>query len=815
MIFPKTPSNERDRLEKLRSYEILDTAGEQEFDDLTMIASEICGTPISLISLVDQERQWFKSKVGLNATETPRNISFCGHAINEPNTIFEINDAHKDERFHDSPLVTGNPKIRFYAGVPLVTDEGEALGTLCVIDQKPKVLNDSQRRTLEALSRQVLSQLELKKRNLELTKLLKEGQKLKTQFKLLSLVASKSENLVIITDEKYRIIYANDSFIDISGYSLTKIKRKTPVDLFLGENANPIHAQRLKQKLQEQEPFSVELPCKTKTGEIRWISYHVSLIYNEEKEIENYIAVGLDITNEYIQRSTLQNLSLVASKTHNAVVITNEKGEVEYVNEAFISLTGYSFEEVAGKKPGSMLQGPDTKEEHKEAMRRGIASRKPFTQEILNYTKNGEAYWLSCSISPVLNHKGELLKFIAIEQDVTIDKKNKELLIQAKEEAIMGEKVKDQFLSNMSHEIRTPMNGIIGITNILLNESDLSTKNLELVQHVNGAANHLLTIINDILDLSKINAEKLTFEQINFDLHKIFEAMHYSLGLKAEEKGIDFVSDIDPKVPVIVSGDPVRFNQILLNLASNAIKFTERGTVSIKVNLLETNAKGPRLLFKVQDTGIGIAREHIGKVFNQFNQSNITITRKFGGTGLGLSISKKLIEMHDGKVTVESELGKGTTFIFDLQLFSQIDEHQSNGEDSFIDMSAEEKATVKILLAEDNKLNQIVATRHVKGFGFNIDVVENGQEAIDRLRIQDYDLVLMDVNMPVMNGLDATRFIRSNLKEKKGLKVAAMTASVLNKDISLCYDAGMDDFISKPFVPEELYQKIINLVRSN
>ncbi len=810
MVFPKSPENEKERLAALKSYQILDTLSEQNFDDITLIASQICGTPISLISLVDENRQWFKSKVGLEATETHRDFAFCAHAINEPKQIFEIPDAYEDDRFHDNPLVTGGPNVRFYAGVPLVTPNGEALGTLCVIDNEPKSLTDDQKIALEGLSRQVMAQLELRRKNRQLSKMLDDHQKMNEKFKLLSLVARKADNLILILNENKQIIYVNQAFLKKCGFSKQELFLKNPLDLFENEYSENIFAE-LNEKLANEKPFTMELPYKKKEGGVLWIETHISIVKDELGEIKKYIAVGSDVTDLREERKILSNLSLVASKTQSAVIITNASGEIEYANPAFENMTSYRLEEVKGKKPGSFLQGKDTDPSHIAQMRAGIKSLKPFNQVILNYTKTGEAYWLSCSISPVFDDAGKLMKFVAVEQDVTKQKEHENALIKAKEEAIAGQLVKDQFLSNMSHEIRTPMNGIIGISNILLKNDNLCTKNRELVQHINGAANHLLVIINDILDLSKINAEKLTFEKINFDFRSIFKTLHYSLGLKAEEKGIEFITDLDPKIPECLAGDPTRFNQILLNLSSNAIKFTERGKVNIEAKLLEVNEKGPKIEFYVRDTGIGIKKDKIKDVFNQFTQSNLTIARKFGGTGLGLSIAKKLVEMYEGTIEIESEYGKGTVFSFSLQFFHEVAEVKSV-DDSFVDLSDKEKANIKILLAEDNKLNQIVATRQIKNFGFKIDVAENGQEAIDQLLKKEYDLILMDVNMPVMNGLDATRYIRKNLKEKRDIKIAAMTASVLTKDIQLCYDAGMDDFISKPFVPEELYQKIILLM---
>lgn len=399
-----------------------------------------------------------------------------------------------------------------------------------------------------------------------------------------------------------------------------------------------------------------------------------------------------------------------------------------------------------------------------------------------------------------------------LREEIDVRIKNEEELIIAKDEAIQGAVIKDQFLSNMSHEIRTPLNGIIGMTNILL-ETEMSEEQSKYLSAVSYSSKNLLVIINDILDLSKINAERIDLESTNFNIRQVLESVDKTLRLKVDEKAIGLNLEISDDIPEVLQGDPARLNQILLNLVGNAVKFTEKGSVDIKCSLVKQTEEAYRIHFDITDTGIGIKKDNIQKIFESFSQANSGINRKFGGTGLGLPISKKLIELFGGELTVESEYGKGSRFHFAVDFGMPIDEEVSTDNDLDIQISDEEKAQIKILLAEDNKINQIVAKRFLDKFGFQSEIANHGKEAIQKVQENDFDLILMDIQMPELDGLEATRFIRNSLKEekKKNIKIMAMTASVLKKEIDRCYEAGMDEYIAKPFDPDELYNKILSL----
>lgn len=535
MISAPKPINESERLSELYSYDILDTEDEKEFDDLAQLASDICGTPIALISLIDPDRQWFKSKVGIDAAETSRDIAFCAHAILQDD-IFEVEDTLLDERFADNPLVTNDPNIRFYAGTPLVTPRGYALGTLCAISDKPQKLSNKQRRALDVLGNEVVSRLELK-----------------------------------------RTIKALES----------------------------------------------------------------------------------------------------------------------------------------------------------------------------------------------------------------------------------ASKFKSMFLSNVSHEIRTPMNGVIGLTELLLG-TPLNEQQREYTNSIQRSGESLLRIINDVLDLSKVESGKLDIETIQFDVDDIITDVIHCFEHQASGKALALSYDVSPQ-EYLYKGDPFRIRQVLNNLVGNAIKFTESGSVTVSYEVLHRSEKESVLHFSVKDTGIGISPEQQSLLFNRFNQADSSTTRKYGGTGLGLSISKELVELMGGEIGLTSLPGEGTEFWFSLSLGKSCKKELLGTKYT---EELPETFNSKVLIVDDNRVNQVVAKGMLENLGIEVELAENGALAIAMMRDTAYDLILMDCQMPVMDGFEAVKHIRSHDSFVKDsfVPVVAMTANAMAEDKKHCLDAGMDDYLSKPLSFERLHQ---------
>ncbi|OSZ81806.1 hypothetical protein CAP35_00625 [Chitinophagaceae bacterium IBVUCB1] len=385
-----------------------------------------------------------------------------------------------------------------------------------------------------------------------------------------------------------------------------------------------------------------------------------------------------------------------------------------------------------------------------------------------------------------------------------------ELAQKEKEVAERTAQLKQQFMANMSHEIRTPMNAIVGMTSLLQSKNPLPEQ-VKYLKAIQQSADNLLVIINDILDLSKIEAGKIVIEQTDFSLREVIHSVRDMLMLKAEEKKLNFKVSVEEGIPARVTGDPTRINQILINLAGNALKFTENGFVAINVTIQKKQDKKYWLKFDVADTGIGISPDYVGKIFESFTQAGTDVARKFGGTGLGLTISKQLTELMGGEISVTSELGKGTTFTVVLPI-TESDVQVVEQKSSVLDAQSMQRLNkVKLLLVEDNEFNRMVAEDTLKELlpNIKIDIAINGQEAVNRVQQQQYDIVLMDIQMPVMDGVTATRNIRTTLPAPaKDVKIIAMTANVLQEDVNQYFNTGMNAYVSKPFQADELLLKM-------
>lgn len=370
-------------------------------------------------------------------------------------------------------------------------------------------------------------------------------------------------------------------------------------------------------------------------------------------------------------------------------------------------------------------------------------------------------------------------------------------------------KAKQQFLSNMSHEIRTPMNAIIGFTKVLL-KTELSGKQKEYLSAIKLSGDALIVLINDILDLAKVDAGKMIFEKIPFRLEKSINAMLHLFEPKIHEKNLVLVKEIDKNIPRVLSGDPVRLHQIIMNLLSNAVKFTSKGKIIVTVKMVHEDPEKVTLEFSVRDTGIGITNEKIIKIFENFQQASSDTARLYGGTGLGLAIVKQLVENQKGKIEVKSKEGKGSTFSFKLDFQKTTALPEEEVEVVYLDRRLE---GVKILVVEDIALNQLLMKTLLDDFGFESDIVGNGRLAVEKLQTNAYDIVLMDLQMPEMNGFEATESIRNTLK--LNVPIIALTADVTTVDLSKCKAVGMDDYIAKPVDERMLYTKMIGFLKRN
>ena len=497
---------------------------------------------------------------------------------------------------------------------------------------------------------------------------------------------------------------------------------------------------------------------------------------------------------------------------HAIVSETDVHGTITYANDAFCRISQQSRHELVGQSHrivNSAVHPPEFWEEMYAALGRGEV----WQGEVCNRAKDGSTYWVQATNSAVRDDRGTLLGYVSIRTDITDNKlhqqrleETQKLLIEATEKAEAANLAKSEFLATMSHEIRTPMNGVLGMLGLLL-DSEMPPDQRKLVLTARESADSLLVVINDILDYSKLEANRIQLESISFSPLQIIDGILSILSARADAKSIMLDSDIAPDLPPWIEGDPTRLRQILFNLVGNAIKFTERGSVRLIVSHRSIENDDIELYFEVRDTGIGVPKEARSRLFTRFSQADGSTTRKFGGTGLGLAISKQLANMMGGAIGVESSPGKGSRFWFTIRARTaeRPEDPVSPAADAY-DALIDRK--LRILVADDNHVNQMFVSALLAKRGHTVDVVANGIEAIVALNRCQYDIVLMDVQMPEMDGPTATRQIRRLPGPVSAIPIIALTANAMAGQREEYLAAGMDDYVSKPIDPVELFASI-------
>jgi len=480
------------------------------------------------------------------------------------------------------------------------------------------------------------------------------------------------------------------------------------------------------------------------------------------------------------------------------IFIVDYSGEILYHNPSAKETLGYGANGLIGKNFFDFIL-PESLPEFKKAYQK--STKRKFNESVeFQFLCKDKSYKYLEFNSINLFQKEKIKGLILDCRDIEQRKKDAQELLRA-------QKAKELFLANISHEIRTPINGIAGMAS-LLSQNPNANEQATYLQAIQSAADNLKVIINDILDLASIESGKLKLEQIGFNLNDLLHSLINTFSFQASEKKIDLNYDLNEEANKIFIGDPVRLNQILLNLISNAIKFTHHGTITVNCFVKKKEAKRSILTFEVIDTGIGIPKDKLQTIFESFSQADASVTRKYGGTGLGLTIVKQLVELQHGSIEVKSEEGKGSTFTFtipyEIGSRSNIKGHLAKDSPLF-------KKTLKdlsVLLVEDNDINRLYASSILKIWDCKVDTAENGYVAIEKIKNEDYDLVLMDIQMPVMDGFEATKAIHALPAPKNQVPIIALTANATRKDIEQCLASGMNDAIPKPFTPEDLYDKL-------
>lgn len=650
-----------------------------------------------------------------------------------------------------------------------------------------------------------------------------EAEAARTRIQLQTVLDS-TPALIVALDEKGQITLINRFALNLLGYTEEELLGRNWFDTCLPqpegrEHVYPVFRRIMAGEIAPVEEFENTVLCRN--GRQPLIAWRNTSMTDEHGRIVGTLSSGMDITERKRAEEVLRLHKLVVETAKDGFWMVDMMGNLRGANEAYARMSGYTVDELLNMHI-SQLDVAEKSVGEVAAHSAKIIAQGSDRFEARHRRKDGQEIDVEVSV----RYMPETQSFFSFLHDITerkraehelrdlnerleerVEQRTRELT-QAKQLAESANRIKSEFLANMSHEIRTPMNSILGMAHLALNvEAD--RRNQGYLKKIQSSGEHLLGIIDDILDFSKLDAGKLRIDTVDFDLPRVLENVNILVAGKAAAKGLELVFDTEKDFCLNLRGDPLRLAQILANYVDNAIKFTEKGRIILRTMRIEESNASCLVRFEVQDSGIGIGEAEKAKLFQPFQQIDASSTRRYGGTGLGLVICKQLAEMMLGEVGVDSVPGQGSTFWLSVRLEKTgmpCCVKSGNGADVPSAMLAVIRGA-RILLAENNLFNQQVATEFLENAGATVCVAQNGKEALDLLDKDRFDCVLMDIQMPVLDGFEATRLIRSN-PALAGIPVIAMTANVLNEDRERCLGAGMNDFISKPFKPHAFYAVI-------
>ncbi|WP_422048933.1 ATP-binding protein [Shimia sp.] len=494
------------------------------------------------------------------------------------------------------------------------------------------------------------------------------------------------------------------------------------------------------------------------------------------------------------QQTEMRQLSLVARNANDCVIISDKNRHIVWVNDAFTRITGFSLAEAKGQAIVDLLTGNIEELRSYKPIEDAVAAGRAFRGELQNVTKDGRRIWVDVNLFPIRDEAGEVEFFVSIERDVTEARQLAQDMVTAREAAEQGARTKAEFLANMSHEIRTPLSGVIGMADLLA-ETQLDTEQARFTETIRGSSMSLMAIINDILDLSKLDAGRMQLHPVVFSPHACIKETLDLLSPAADDKGLVITFNVGESTPDYVKADDGRIRQVLTNILGNAIKFTDTGGVDVMLRHT-CDANGRRLICKVSDTGIGIPKDQQDKIFDHFTQAEAATSRKFGGTGLGLSITRHILDVMGGSIMVESEPGEGATFCVEIPYEDVEQSELSPMQAANTDVPAQIEPGLRILVAEDNQTNRFLMKKYLKDQPLELAFAEDGQEAVEMVEGFAPNLIFMDMSMPRLNGVEATKAIRKMAIAQP--TIVALTAHAFDGEMQACLDAGMDEFLTKP-----------------
>lgn len=779
----------------LRDHFVLDTAPEERFDRIAELAAAYFKVPIALVSLVDSDRQWFKACIGLPVRETPREWAFCDHSIRlGPDSLLIVEDASRDARFSDNPLVVGAPHIRFYAGAVLTTADGHNLGTLCVIDtqQRPRP-SDVDLAFLRALAKMVVDQLELSKAR----GILEEQQRLLKHAEAISGVGHWRFDLitqqVTWSDEVFRI-HALPLDAGVPPYE--------QIQKLYHEDDRATLTELVDRAVTTGEGYEFQLRIRRPDGSIRYTIAKAECVLNTAGETTSIFGVFQDVTAQFLASATLaeseRHCRMLADNVRDIIAVYDADGLFRYVSPSITNLLGYAPEEMLGHTPFMFMHGDDHERVARE-FKVAATSADDMTVEYRALAKGGEVRWFEAKPRFHRDASGAIVEISDSVRDVTDRRLREAALQQARLDAENASAAKATFLANMSHEIRTPMNAVFGFTELLA-RMDLTEEQRKYLRLIADSGRAMMRLLNDILDMSKIDSGRM---QVAAEPVHLGHKLHVCAQLMepiARSKAVDLTISLDPALPEYVIGDPLRLRQILLNLIGNAVKFTDHGAITV-----HARARQGMLSIDVEDSGIGIAPDRLDMIFQQFAQADASVARRFGGTGLGLSISAELARLMGGSIDVVSAVGVGTTFTLRIPLVEAATHGQPDrpAPRGMAASSAGHAAPLRVLIAEDHAVNRALITAMADAAGFAHAIAADGAEAVAMVQAAadagaPFDLVLMDMQMPVVDGLTATRRIRALGFTAERLPIVALTANAYAEDKAACLAAGMQAHLAKP-----------------
>ncbi len=768
------------------------------FDRLTALACAMFGTKHAMVGIVDGDRTLFRSNVGLGQSELARELSVTNMVVGMgPDAALVVEDALENPRTAQHPMVVGPPFLRFFAGVAIKNAEGRAVGAIGVMDVKPRPRpGEAEIENLRVLGRmaaEIVDQADLLARQNERYELLRLAEEMAGvgQWRL-----DAATMTVTWSDEVYRIHGVERTAFDPS--------YDDAVSFYHPEDRVPLVA-AIERGLKDGVGYHMTLRLRRADGVERLVETQAGCDRAPDGRVTGMFGVFRDVTEAEEKARRLAESEtrhrLLAERSTDVIITYGFDGQTTYWSPAVEAVIGYRPEELVGQSVAALIH-PDDRDAAIASYFAFATDPKAFhqTRRYRVVTKSGEIRWFETRATVTRDANGKGVEFQDVVRDVTETKRLEEELVEARDRAEAGARAKSEFLANMSHELRTPLTSVIGFAGLLKDSPNLPEQERRHVERIAAASDSLLGVINDILDYSKLEAGRVEVEPLAFEPRALADAVGAMVEGVVQAKGTRLVLDVADGVPGWLMGDAGRLRQVTLNFLSNAAKFTTGGEIR-----LATTWREGRLRVEVRDTGIGIPEAKMARLFERFAQADASTTRLYGGTGLGLAISRRLIEMMGGEIGATSTPGEGSTFWFEVPAA------EAEAPETTAHAEARAPTGMRVLVADDAPANRELVSAILGGLGLTVDLVEDGAQAVEAARAGAYDLILMDVHMPVMDGMDATRAIRAGGGPASTTPIIALTANVQPEQVAACRAAGMDAHVGKPIQVGELLRTMAEL----